>query len=69
MIVSMFLSLVRCALDVFATEKRINHRGEYGMEIPVIFLFYGPEKIIKLVQDQIAKIEENLKKTVRQCLK
>ena len=39
------------------------------MEIPVIFLFYGPEKFIKLAKDEITKIEENLKETVKQCLK
>ena len=33
------------------------------------FLFYGPEKIIKLAKDEITKIEENLKETVKQCLK
>ena len=69
MIVSMFLSLLRCALDVFATGKHVNHGDEYGLEIPAIFLFYGPEKIIKLAKDNITKIEENLNKTVKQCLK
>ena len=68
MTLSMFLPLLRCALDVFSTEKRVNHGGEYGMEIPVSFPFYGPEKIIKLAKDQITKIEESLRKTVRQCL-
>ena len=58
----MFLSLLRCALDVFSTEKRVNHGGEYGMEILAIFLFYGPEKI-KLAKDEIKKIQENLRKT------
>ena len=66
---SMILFLLRCALDVFATEKHVNHGGEYGMEIPLIFLFYGPEKIIKLAKDEITKIEENVKETVKQCLK
>ena len=35
------------------------------MEIPVTFLFYGPEKFIKLAKDEITKIEENLKETVK----
>ena len=68
MIVSMFLSLLCCVLDIFATVKRVNHGGEYGMEIPAIFLFCGPEKIIKLAKDEI-QIEENVKETVKQCLK
>ena len=49
-------------------EKRVNHGGECGMKIPAIFPFYGPEKIIKLAKDQLTRIEENLRKTVRQCL-
>ena len=69
MIVSMFLSLLRCALDVFATGKGVNHGGEYGLEIPAIFLFYGPEKTIKLTTDEIIKIKENLNETVKQCVK
>ena len=69
MIVSMFLSLLRCTLDVFATVKRVNHGSEYGLEIPAIFLFYGPEKIIKLAKDEITKIGGNLNETVKQCLK
>ena len=69
MIVPMFLSLLPCALDVFATAKRVSHGGEYGLEIPTIFLFYGPEKILKLAKDEITKIEENLNETVKQCLK
>ena len=69
MIVSMFLSLLRYALDVFAIEKHVNHGGEYGLEIHAVFLFCGPEKIIKLAKDEITKIEENLYKTAKQCLK
>ena len=69
MIVSMFLFLLRCTLDVFATEKRVNHGGGYGMKIPAIFLLNGPGKIIKLSKDEIIKIKENLKETVKQCLK
>ena len=52
MIVSMFLSLLRYALDVFAIEKHVNHGGEYGLEIHAVFLFCGPEKIIKLAKDE-----------------
>ena len=33
MIVSIFLSLSNCALDIFATGKHVHHRDEYGFEI------------------------------------
>ena len=33
-IVYMFLSLPHCALGIFATRKRVNHQGDYRLEIP-----------------------------------
>ena len=68
MIASMFLSPLRCALDVFAIAKCFNHGVEYGLEIPTIYFFYGPENIVKLAKDEITKIEENLNETVKRCL-
>ena len=50
MIVSMFLSLSHCTLDIFATEKRVNYGIEYGLKIPANFHFYGHEKAIKLAK-------------------
>ena len=53
MIVSIFLSLSHCALDIFATGKHINHRHECGMENPTNLQFlnsHGPEKAIKLAK-------------------
>ena len=51
MIVSVVLSLSHCALDIFDTGKYVNHRGEYGLEIPTNLQslhIHGPEKAIKL---------------------
>ena len=39
-----------CALDIFATGKRVNHGVECGLEIPANFHFDGPEKAIKLAK-------------------
>ena len=50
MIVSMFLCLFRCALDIFANVKRVNHRGEYGLEIPANISLCQPENVIKLAK-------------------
>ena len=55
MIVSIFLSLSHCALDIFATGKHVNHRDEYGLEIPTHLQslhFHGPEKAIRLAKKQ-----------------
>ena len=48
MIVSMFLSLPHCTLDIFAPVKGVNCGSEYGLEVPEKFHFYGPEKTINL---------------------
>ena len=50
MIVSMFLAMSHCALNIFATSKRVNHEGEYGLEIRANFHFYILEKVIKLAK-------------------
>ena len=49
MIVSMFFSLSHCTplictLQTFATRKRVNHEGEYGLETPNNSNFYGRKK-------------------------
>ena len=46
----MFLFLPHRTLDIFTIGKRVNHGGEYGLEIPVNFYFYGLEKAIKLAK-------------------
>ena len=53
MIASIFLFLSHCALGIFANRKHVNHRDEYGLEIPrnLQFLhFHGTKKTIKLAK-------------------
>ena len=50
MIASLFLSMPHCALDIFATRKRVYHGGEHAREIPAIFHFYVPEKANELTK-------------------
>ena len=55
--VSIFLSLFHCALGIFATGKHVNHRDEYGLEIPTNLQslhFLGTEKA-KKVREQRSK--------------
>ena len=61
--------LVHCALGIFATGKRVSHGGEYGLEIPTIFHFYGPSRPLNSAQNKIMKTEENLNKIVKHCPK
>ena len=49
-VVSMFLSLPYCTLDISAVGICVNHGCEYGLEIPKNFHFYEPEKAIKLAK-------------------
>ena len=47
----MFLSLPHCTLDIFATWKRVDQRGDYGLETPVNKPhFHRPKKAIKLTK-------------------
>ena len=53
MIASIFLSLPHCALGIFATGKYVNHRDEFGLEIPTNLKslhIHGTEKVIKLAK-------------------
>ena len=67
-IVFMFLPLPHSTLDIFVIGKRINRGGGYGLEMPVNFYFYGPEKAINWLKNKINKIEEKLKENVKHCL-
>ena len=57
------------ALDFFAIGKRVKHGGEYWLEIPASFDFYGPEKAIKLGKKQNKKGQRKLNETVKHFLK
>ena len=53
MIVSIVLSLPHFALGIFAAGKHVNHRDQYGLEIPTNIQslhFHGTEEAIKLVK-------------------
>ena len=65
MIVSVFLSRPNCAFDIFAAGKRINHGGEYLLDIRANFHFYEPEKAIKLAKNQNNKDQIKLKRNCK----
>ena len=51
MIVSIFLSQSHWALSSFAAGEHVNHKNEYGLEIPTnsqFLHFHGTDKAIKL---------------------
>ena len=61
MIVSMFLSLPHCSLDIFATGTHVNRGGKYGLEIPANFYFYGSEKANWLKNKDWRNLKQNRK--------
>ena len=67
MIVSTFMCLPLCDLDIFATGKCFNHGGTYGLEYRANFHFYGPEKVYKQAKEW--NIKENLRETAIHYLK
>ena len=42
----MFLKVPNTLIEVQVVRKRLNHGGDYGLEIPVIYRFYGQEKLV-----------------------
>ena len=69
MIVSMFLSLPGCTLNIKVTRKRVNRGAGYGLEIPTNFHFYGPENAIVWIRSKITNTEKKLSQNVNRCLK
>ena len=68
-VVSLYLSLPHCYLELEDTGKRVNHCGGYEVEIPARFCFYGPEKATQWLETRLTKIEQQLKEGVNYCLK
>lgn len=68
-IVSMFLSLTRCAFDIFLTGKRVSHGGEYGLKILANYHFYLPGDVINLARklnyNDLRKLKQNCKILLR----
>ena len=41
----MFLKIPNISVEVQVVGKRLNRGGDYGLDIPVIYRFYGQEKL------------------------
>ena len=67
--VSLYLSLPHCYLELEVTGKHVNCVGGYGLEILERFCFYEPEKATQWLETRLTKIEEQLKESVNYCLK
>ena len=52
-----------------AGKKRLNRGGGYGLEIPVIYRFYGQEKIIMWLTKKLKAMKNELQCKMSKCLK
>ena len=50
--------LVSLRIDIFATGKHVNLGVEYGLEISIIFHFYGPKIPLNSPKNKTIKIKE-----------
>ena len=66
---SMFLKVPNTSIEVEVVGKRVNRGGGYGLEIPVIYRFDGPEKLVKWLIKKIEAVRKGLDHKVLKCLK
>ena len=62
-IIRHFLTKKGCTAEVKVVGKAVNRDGGYGMEVPCLYRFAGPQNLIKLLEN-LLDIENNL--SVRQ---
>ena len=66
---SMFLKVPNTSIEVQVVGKRLNRGGGYGLEIPVIYRFYGQEKLANWLIKKIEAVKKELECEVSKCLK
>ena len=57
------------SIEVQVVGKRLNHGGGYGLEIPVIYCFYGQEKLVNWLIKKTEAVKKELECKVSKCLK
>ena len=63
-VVSLYLSLPHCYLELEITGKRVKRVSGYGLEIPGRFRFNGLGKATQWLEMTLTKIEEQVKVSV-----
>ena len=64
-----FFFLPNYTIRVLFTGKRINRSAEYGLEIPVEYVFNSNKKDLQWAKKNLDNIDENVNKKVGRCLK
>ena len=65
----MFLTIPNTAIEVQVVGKRVNRGGGYGLEIPVIYRFFGAERLVKWLDKKISAVKNELMYQTVKCLK
>ena len=65
----MFLTLPNTSVQAELIIGRINQRGGYWLDIPVLDHFYGYRKDVNRLKNRLETIGKNLEKYIRHCLK
>ena len=65
----MFLTLPNTTIEAEVVGQRLNRGGGYGLEIPVIYRFYGKEKTIMWLTKKLKAINDELQCKISKCLK
>ena len=66
---SMFLKVPNTSIEFQVIGKKLNHGGGNGLEIPVIYHFYGQEKLATWLNKKIETVKKELEYKVSKCLK
>ena len=64
-----FLKVPNTSIEVQVVGKRLNRGGGYGLEIPVIYRFYGQEKLVNRLIKKTEAVKKELECKLSKCLK
>ena len=58
----LFLKVPYTSIKAEVTGKRVNRGGGYGLEVPVIYYFTGPGKLVNWIKEKLNLCKQNLEK-------
>ena len=61
----LFLKVPYTSIEAEVTGKRVNRGGGYGLEVPVIYYFTGPEKLVNCIEEKLIHCKQNSEKKNR----
>ena len=62
-------SVPNCSITVTVTGNRVNRGAGYGLEIPVTYSIFGPEKAVEWLKRHVAREVEDVYNKTKRCMK